>query len=196
VREHSPTSFLTPSIILLHPSLHFAVTVPVGLDRLAPPIFVADEVSVVHHNNNTDMVPQPGPVRRWTFDGDNDVLNGRLDWVYQEEIYGRGEYGGYWWSPDSQSLAYLRLDEAAIRPYTVRAVGERCMHLTRRAVGERCMHVITRLFAALVVAFAHVCFCNDTSCRGATLRARRSSHPLICCPRRCLCSRVVLQSFF
>jgi dipeptidyl-peptidase 4 len=47
------------------------------------------------------------------------VLNGKLDWVYQEEIYGRGTFRAYWWSPDSQRLAFLRLDEKGVPRYTL-----------------------------------------------------------------------------
>jgi len=49
-----------------------------------------------------------------TSDGGGDVFNGQLDWVYQEEIFGRGNFRGYWWSPDSTRLAFLRLDEHAV----------------------------------------------------------------------------------
>ena len=42
--------------------------------------------------------------RRLTTDGSPKILNGRLDWVYQEELYGRGNFEAYWWSPDSPSL--------------------------------------------------------------------------------------------
>jgi dipeptidyl-peptidase-4 len=52
-----------------------------------------------------------------TRDGSADVLNGILDWVYQEEIYGRGHFKGYWWSPDSRRLALLQLQEARVPHY-------------------------------------------------------------------------------
>jgi dipeptidyl-peptidase-4 len=57
--------------------------------------------------------------RRLTTDGSDDVLNGKLDWVYQEEIYGRGTFKAYWWSPDSAGLAFLRLDEKEVPRYTL-----------------------------------------------------------------------------
>ena len=47
------------------------------------------------------------------------LLNGKLDWLYQEEIYGRGRFRGYWWSPDSSRLAFLQLDERPVPEYTV-----------------------------------------------------------------------------
>jgi dipeptidyl-peptidase-4 len=57
--------------------------------------------------------------RALTTDGGPELLNGRLDWVYQEEVYGRGNFKGYWWSPDSTKLAYLRLDESPVKEFTV-----------------------------------------------------------------------------
>lgn len=57
--------------------------------------------------------------RALTKDGSKKILNGRLDWVYQEEIYGRGNFGAYWWSPDSSSIAYLRFDENPVPEFTV-----------------------------------------------------------------------------
>jgi dipeptidyl-peptidase 4 len=57
--------------------------------------------------------------RALTRDGGPKILNGRLDWVYQEEIYGRGNFGAYWWSPDSTSIAFLRFDENPVPEFTV-----------------------------------------------------------------------------
>jgi len=57
--------------------------------------------------------------RRLTTDGSPKILNGRLDWVYQEELYGRGNFEAYWWSPDSTMLAYLRLDENPVHEFVV-----------------------------------------------------------------------------
>jgi dipeptidyl-peptidase-4 len=57
--------------------------------------------------------------RRLTADGGAKILNGRLNWVYQEELYGRGNFEAYWWSPDSTKLAYLRLDDNPVPEFTV-----------------------------------------------------------------------------
>ncbi|HEX6886399.1 MAG TPA: DPP IV N-terminal domain-containing protein [Planctomycetota bacterium] len=54
-----------------------------------------------------------------TTDGSADVFNGKLDWVYQEELYGRGDFKGFWWSADSRHLALLRLDESQVFDFTV-----------------------------------------------------------------------------
>jgi dipeptidyl-peptidase-4 len=57
--------------------------------------------------------------RALTRDGDDKILNGRLDWVYQEELYGRGNFGAYWWNPDSTKVAFLRLDEHPVPDFPV-----------------------------------------------------------------------------
>jgi dipeptidyl-peptidase-4 len=54
-----------------------------------------------------------------TTDGSAEILNGKLDWLYQEEIYGRGRFRAFWWSPDSSRIAFLRLDERPVPEYTV-----------------------------------------------------------------------------
>jgi dipeptidyl-peptidase-4 len=57
--------------------------------------------------------------RSLTSDGGPQLFNGQLDWLYQEEIYGRGDFQGYWWSPDSTRVAFLQLDERSVPEYTV-----------------------------------------------------------------------------
>ncbi|HZH31656.1 MAG TPA: S9 family peptidase [Pyrinomonadaceae bacterium] len=70
--------------------------------------------------NNIYIVDLAGQKERaLTSDGSPKILNGRLDWVYQEELYGRGNFEGYWWSPDSNMIAYLRLDETPVHEFTV-----------------------------------------------------------------------------
>jgi len=54
-----------------------------------------------------------------TRDGNPKLLNGRLDWVYQEELYGRGNFGAYWWSPDSTRIAFLQIDEHPVPTFVV-----------------------------------------------------------------------------
>ncbi len=56
---------------------------------------------------------------RLTTGGDETHLHGRLDWVYQEEVYGRGDFKAFWWAPDSSRLAYLSLDETKVPLYTL-----------------------------------------------------------------------------
>ena len=60
-----------------------------------------------------------GAEHRLTSDGSAIVLNGKLDWLYQEEVYGRGTWRSFWWSPDSRHVAFLRLDETGVPTYTL-----------------------------------------------------------------------------
>ncbi len=77
-------------------------------------------VSFVRENNlYVEDLSMQRRERALTRDGSAKILNGRLDWVYQEELYGRGNYGAYWWSPDSTSIAFLRFDENPVPEFTV-----------------------------------------------------------------------------
>jgi dipeptidyl-peptidase-4 len=48
-----------------------------------------------------------------THDGSETLLNGTLSWVYWEEVFGRQDIG-YWWSPDSKSIAFFQTDESPV----------------------------------------------------------------------------------
>jgi dipeptidyl-peptidase-4 len=50
---------------------------------------------------------------RLTNDGSEHLLNGTLTWVYWEEVFGRKDVG-YWWAPDSKSIAYLQTDVTGV----------------------------------------------------------------------------------
>ena len=76
-------------------------------------------VAYVHDNNIWVADCESTEVRKLTSDGGGEILNGKLDWVYQEEIYGRGKFKGYWWSPDGASIAYLRLDETPVPRFQI-----------------------------------------------------------------------------
>lgn len=64
-------------------------------------------------------VAAPERARPLTTDGGPKILNGRLDWVYEEELYGRGNTTGYVWSPDSRRIVFLRLDEKPVQPFAL-----------------------------------------------------------------------------
>lgn len=70
-------------------------------------------------DNDLYVVDLAGRERRLTTDGSAEILNGKLDYVYQEEVYGRGTWKAYWWSPDSLRLAFLQLDERPVPEFTV-----------------------------------------------------------------------------
>jgi dipeptidyl-peptidase-4 len=76
-------------------------------------------VSFIRNNNIYVVDIETQRERALTSDGGPRILNGILDWVYQEELYGRGRFKGHWWSPDSTRIAYLRLDESPVMDFTV-----------------------------------------------------------------------------
>ncbi|MGB7327181.1 MAG: prolyl oligopeptidase family serine peptidase [Rubripirellula sp.] len=74
-----------------------------------------------------------GLTMRLTDDADETLLDGILDWTYQEEIFGRGNYRGFWFSPDGDWLAMLRIDISRIEPYTLTdSTSDRGAGLVRR----------------------------------------------------------------
>ena len=51
--------------------------------------------------------------KRLTTGGSETLLNGTVSWVYWEELLGRVDQG-YFWSPDSASIAYLQTDDSGV----------------------------------------------------------------------------------
>jgi dipeptidyl-peptidase 4 len=47
---------------------------------------------------------------------DDDVLNGEVDWVYEEELSVRSNQ---FWSPDSRRIAFLQMDESRVPSYPI-----------------------------------------------------------------------------
>ena len=101
-----------------------------GADRLARlssspgdeefPAFSPDGRLVVYVRGFDLFVSDPqGGERPLTTGGGPQLLNGKLDWIYQEEVYGRGTFRAFWWSPDSTRLAFLQLDETRVPEFAV-----------------------------------------------------------------------------
>lgn len=78
-----------------------------------------NHVAYIYQNDIWIANCETTEVRKLTQDGATEILNGKLDWVYQEEIYGRGQFKGYWWSPDGAAIAYLRLDETLVPRFQI-----------------------------------------------------------------------------
>ncbi|HMW33355.1 MAG TPA: S9 family peptidase [bacterium] len=78
--------------------------------RLAPD---GKKVVYVRHNDlfSYDLVSQKET--QITSDGSSTLLNGRLSWVYWEEIYDREELGSFW-SDDGSLLAFYKFDESQV----------------------------------------------------------------------------------
>lgn len=76
-------------------------------------------ISFVRQNNIYVVDITSQRERALTHDGGAKVFNGQLNWVYQEELYGRGNFKGYWWSPDSTRITFLRLDDGPVNEFTI-----------------------------------------------------------------------------
>lgn len=69
---------------------------------------------------------------RLTEDGAEGLIsNGKTDWVYWEEIWGRKQVG-HWWSPDGSRIAYYRFDETAVGEYPLVDYGPTYPTITRQ----------------------------------------------------------------
>jgi dipeptidyl-peptidase-4 len=52
-----------------------------------------------------------GELRQLTSDGGGTVSNGVAEFIAQEEMH---RFDGYWWSPDSQAIAFIQVDESTV----------------------------------------------------------------------------------
>lgn len=73
------------------------------------------KVAFVRDNNLFWVELSSGNETQITTDGKfNHIINGKPDWVYEEE-YGFAQ--AYQWAPDSKSLAYWKTDESRVKEY-------------------------------------------------------------------------------
>src|SRR5580692_6266261 len=57
-----------------------------------------------------------GETKALTTGGSEEILKGKLDWVYPEEL---SASTAYWWSPDSTKIAYYEMDERPVTRYPI-----------------------------------------------------------------------------
>jgi len=76
-----------------------------------------ERIAFVQQNNLFALELATGLREKLTSDGNEDVMNGKLDWVYEEELANRASGRAYEWSPDGRKIAYLRLDDAPVPRY-------------------------------------------------------------------------------
>lgn len=87
-----------------------------GLDGVRHPKFSPDGkfVSFVYEHDLWLADLADRRLRRLTTGGSADLLHGDLDWVYPEEF---GVRDGHLWSPDSQRIAFLEMDQSRVPKY-------------------------------------------------------------------------------
>ena len=86
-----------------------------GKQRLAT--FSPDATKVAFMRDNNLFIKDLNTTKeiQFTFDGlYNHIINGAPDWVYEEEF----EFTqGFFWSPDSKKIAYMKFDESNVREF-------------------------------------------------------------------------------
>ena len=75
-----------------------------------------DRISYLRHHDIYVRPVEGGSERQLTKDGSDDLLNGEVDWVYEEELYSRSNY---FWSPDGKDIVFLQMNEKAVPNYTI-----------------------------------------------------------------------------
>lgn len=86
------------------------------------PVFSPDgkKVAYTREYNLYVLDLETGLERQLTSDGGGLVYNGWASWVYYEEILGRpSRYRAFYWSPDSEHIAYLRFEDDPVPEFPI-----------------------------------------------------------------------------
>lgn len=75
-----------------------------------------DRISYIRQHNIYVRPVSGGGERQLTRDGNDELLNGEVDWVYEEELYSRSNY---FWSPDGKQVVFLQMNEKAVPTYPI-----------------------------------------------------------------------------
>jgi len=72
-------------------------------------------VAYTREHNLYALEIESGLEHQLTTDGSDTIYNGWASWVYYEEILGRrSRYAAFWWSPNSEMIAFLRFDDSPV----------------------------------------------------------------------------------
>lgn len=82
------------------------------------PKFSPDGSEVSYIRNHNIYVHPVGhdDERQLTKDGSDNLLDGEVDWVYEEELYSRSNY---FWSPNGKQIVFLQMDEVKVPSYPI-----------------------------------------------------------------------------
>jgi len=89
-----------------------------GSDESIDPKFSpsGDRISYVRKHNLYVRTISDSGERQLTKNGDDNLLNGEVDWLYEEELYSRSNY---YWSPDGKRIVFLQMNEKDVPSYPI-----------------------------------------------------------------------------
>jgi dipeptidyl-peptidase-4 len=106
------------NIVLLELKTLSSKTLVTGEDDVEDPKFSPDGkwVSFVRNFDLWVVNVANGETKALTTGGSEELLKGKLDWLYPEEL---DTVTAYWWSPDSSKIAYYQMDERPVTHYPI-----------------------------------------------------------------------------
>jgi dipeptidyl aminopeptidase/acylaminoacyl peptidase len=75
-------------------------------------------IAFVRGGNIFSVIIDKPEEKQLTTDGGGEILNGKGDWVYEEEIFLRNGRA-YWWSPDGKQIAFMRFDDTPVKRFNI-----------------------------------------------------------------------------
>jgi len=75
-----------------------------------------NDISYIRNHNIYVRTLGRDTERQITRDGTEALLDGEVDWVYEEELYSRSNY---FWSPDGKRIVFLQMNEADVPTYPI-----------------------------------------------------------------------------
>ena len=75
-----------------------------------------DRISYLRKHNLYVRAVESGGERPLTKDGNDNLLNGEVDWVYEEELFSRSDY---FWAPDGKRIVFLQMNEKDVPSYPI-----------------------------------------------------------------------------
>jgi dipeptidyl-peptidase 4 len=95
-----------------------AVQITSSSEESSDPKFSPDgqRVSYIRKHNIYVRDVAGGKEHQLMNDGNDNLLNGEVDWVYEEELYSRSNY---FWSPNGKDIVFLEMNEKDVPTYPI-----------------------------------------------------------------------------